>query len=59
MNAFRFFVIILIFLGAALAWVILGLVVEWRTYDWGQSLAEEVTARWGPSGLVQKAPPCR
>jgi len=56
MNAFRFFVIILIFLGAALAWVILGLVVEWRTYDWGQSLAEEVTARWGPSGLVQKAP---
>jgi len=56
MNAFRFFLIILIYLAAALAWVVLGGTIEWRTHDTGLALSDEVTERWGPSGLVQRAP---
>jgi hypothetical protein len=56
MTAFRFFVIILIFAGAATAWAILGGTIHYRTVDFGESLAQEVDARCGPSGLVQVTP---
>jgi hypothetical protein len=56
MTALRFFLIILIYVGTACAWAILGGTIEWRTHDRDVALSEEVTARWGPSGLVQTAP---
>jgi len=56
MTALRFFLIILIYVGAACAWAILGGTIEWRTVDRNDALNEEITSRWGPSGLVQTAP---
>ena len=56
MTALRFFAIILIFGAACLAWMILGGTIEFRTRDLTQSLSQEVSARWGPPGLVQSAP---
>jgi len=56
MTAARFFLIILIYVGTACAWAILGGTIEWRTHDRDEALSEEITARWGPSGLVQTAP---
>ena len=56
MTALRFFLIILIYVGASVAWLILGGTIEWRTADCSKALSEKVTALWGPSGLVQTAP---
>jgi hypothetical protein len=55
-TAFRFFMVIVIFGAASVAWLILGGTLEYRTATLDRSLAEEVNARWGPSGLIQPAP---
>jgi hypothetical protein len=55
-SALRFFAIILIFIAATIAWMVLGGTLEYRTSDLGESLTKEVNSRWGPSGLVQAAP---
>jgi len=56
MTSFRFFVIIVIFGAVTCAWLVLGTTIEYRTAAFDRSLAEEVSARWGPSSLVQPAP---
>ena len=56
MTGFRFFLVILVFLGASVAWVVLGTTIEYRTATLTDRLSEEVDMLWGPSGLVQEAP---
>jgi hypothetical protein len=56
MTAFRFFTIIVIFTGVSCAWLVLGTTIEYRTAAFDRGLAEEVSARWGASSLVQPAP---
>ena len=56
MTAWRFFVILVIFAGASLAWLILGGTIEFRTASLSRSLSAEVDSLWGPSDLAQSAP---
>ena len=56
MTGFRFFTIILIYLGAAAAWAILGGTITYRTADLEERLSRDVDQMWGPAGLAQEAP---
>ncbi len=56
MTAARFFLVILIFVAAGCAWLVLGGTIDYRTATLDKSAEQEVNARWGPSGLVQQAP---
>lgn len=56
MNAFRLFMIAVIYVVVSIGWVILGSTIYLRTESQSDRLGPEVDARWGPSGLVQPAP---
>ena len=56
MTAFRFFLIIVVFLVAAVGWMILGATIEYRTRNLTQRLGAEVDALWGPTDVVQPVP---
>ena len=56
MTAFRFFLIILIFLGASFAWLLLGTSVYMRTSELESRLGAQVDSSWGPANLSQPAP---
>ncbi|HUU11726.1 MAG TPA: inner membrane CreD family protein [Phycisphaerae bacterium] len=56
MNAFRLFMIAVIYVIVSIGWVILGSTIYFRTESQSDRLGPEVDARWGPSGLVQPAP---
>ncbi len=56
MTAWRFFLILMIFVGASIAWLILGGTIEFRTASLSRSLSAEVDSLWGPSDLAQSAP---
>ena len=56
MTAFRFFLIILIFLGVSMAWMILGASVTHRTHVATEDLDEQMDRLWGPSSPRQAAP---
>ena len=56
MTAFRFFLILVIFVLACTAWWALGGTVYWRTGSLRDQLSAEVDSLWGPANLSQPAP---
>ena len=56
MTAWRFFLILVIFAGASVAWLVLGGTIEYRTASLSRSSSAEVDSLWGPSDLAQAAP---
>ena len=56
MTTQRFFAIVLIFLVASTAWVVLSRTLDYRTRTLEDSLGKEVNGLWGPANLVQNAP---
>jgi len=56
MTAFRFFLILVIFVLACTAWWALGGTVYWRTGSLKDQLSEDVDSLWGPANLSQPAP---
>jgi len=56
MTAWRFFLILVIFAGASVAWLILGGTIEFRTASLSRSSSAEVDSLWGPADLAQSAP---
>ncbi|MDK1031198.1 MAG: inner membrane CreD family protein [Planctomycetia bacterium] len=56
MNAYRFFLIILVFIAVSSGWMILGTTLKYRTAKLEDKLGAEVDTLWGPSGLAQSTP---
>jgi len=56
MTAWRFFLILVIFAGASVAWLVLGGTIEYRTASLSRSSSAEVDSLWGPPNLAQSAP---
>ena len=56
MTAWRFFLILVIFAGASVAWLLLGTSVYMRTSDLESRLGAQVDSLWGPANLAQSAP---
>ncbi|MFA6134758.1 MAG: inner membrane CreD family protein [Phycisphaerae bacterium] len=56
MNGRRLLAIGLLFVGASLAWLVLGKVVWSRTHQLDNRLSDEMRSLWGPSMLVQRSP---
>ena len=56
MTAWRFFLILVIFAGASVAWLLLGTSVYVRTSELESRLGAQVDSLWGPADLAQSAP---
>jgi len=56
MNTQRFCAIGLIFAFVSAGWMVLGRTIDYRTDQLQQSLSEEVSAMWGPPGIIQHTP---
>ena len=56
MTAWRFFLILVIFVGASVAWLLLGTSVYVRTSELESRLGAQVDSSWGPANLSQPAP---
>ena len=56
MTSWRFFLILVIFAGASVAWLLLGTSVYVRTSELESRLGVQVDSSWGPANLSQPAP---